>query len=65
MRSCPAEFGAIFDSGLRVVIVPELCSGCPKCVAVCPVDCIYLDEDYEQTGQDMWDFVAASSGTAR
>jgi Na+-translocating ferredoxin:NAD+ oxidoreductase subunit B len=25
LRNCPPEFGAIFDSGLDVVIVPELC----------------------------------------
>jgi electron transport complex protein RnfB len=24
-----------------VVIIPELCSGCDKCLPACPVDCIY------------------------
>ncbi|MEH1127375.1 ATP-binding protein [Micromonospora sp. CPCC 206061] len=54
VRSCPPEFGAIFDRGLDVVIVPELCSGCPVCVLVCPVDCIYVDEDWSPTGNDTW-----------
>jgi electron transport complex protein RnfB len=57
LRNCPPEFGAIFDRGLDVVIIPELCSGCPVCVMVCPVDCIYVDEDWTQTAPDMWDHV--------
>jgi H+/Na+-translocating ferredoxin:NAD+ oxidoreductase subunit B len=57
LRSCPAEFGAIFDNGIDVVIVPELCSGCPKCVVVCPVDCIYLDEDWTETSNDLWSHI--------
>jgi electron transport complex protein RnfB len=57
VRNCPPEFGAIFDRGLDVVIVPELCSGCPVCVLVCPVDCIYVDEDWERTGNDMWNHI--------
>lgn len=54
VRSCPPEFGAIFNHGLDVVIVPELCSGCPKCVLVCPVDCIYVDEEWEPAPDIMW-----------
>jgi electron transport complex protein RnfB len=54
LRGCPPEFGAIFDHGLSVVIVPELCSGCPACVMVCPVDCIYVDEEWSPTGSEMW-----------
>lgn len=57
LRSCPPEFGAIFDRGLDVVIVPELCSGCPSCVLMCPVDCIYLDEDWTPTDNDLWNHV--------
>lgn len=57
VRNCPPEFGAIFDRGLDVVIIPELCSGCPVCVMVCPVDCIYVDEDWEPTGNDMWNHI--------
>ncbi|MYY11120.1 4Fe-4S ferredoxin [Streptomyces sp. SID4919] len=57
LRNCPPEFGAIFDSGLDVVIVPELCSGCPACVLVCPVDCIYVDEEWSPTGDRMWDHI--------
>src|SRR5690242_2770319 len=57
VRSCPPEFGAIFDRGLDVVIVPELCSGCPVCVMVCPVDCIYVDEEWSPTDNEMWNYV--------
>ena len=42
IRHCPPHFGAIFNHGLDVVIIPELCSGCLKCVDPCPVDCIEL-----------------------
>lgn len=57
VRNCPPEFGAIFDRGLDVVIIPELCSGCPVCVMVCPVDCIYVDEEWNPTDTDMWNHV--------
>jgi len=57
LRNCPPEFGAIFDRGLDVVIVPELCSGCPVCVMVCPVDCIYVDEDWSETDPQMWNHI--------
>ena len=64
VRSCPPEFGAIFDLGLDVVIVPELCSGCPACVRVCPVDCIYVDEEWTPTGDQMWDHIELTAGVA-
>lgn len=57
LRSCPPEFGAIFDSGLDVVIIPELCSGCPVCIMVCPVDCIYVDEQWTASGDEMWNHI--------
>ncbi len=57
LRNCPPEFGAIFDRGLDVIIVPELCSGCPVCVMVCPVDCIYVDEEWKETDPDMWNHI--------
>lgn len=57
IRNCPPEFGAIFDRGLDVIIVPELCSGCPVCVLVCPVDCIYVDADWTPTQNDMWNLI--------
>jgi electron transport complex protein RnfB len=63
-RSCPSEFGAIFDRGLDVVIVPELCSGCPICVTVCPVDCIYVDEEWSPTGHDMWTHIELTDDAA-
>jgi len=57
VRNCPPEFGAIFDRGLDVIIVPELCSGCPVCVMVCPVDCIYVDEEWAGTDREMWNHI--------
>jgi electron transport complex protein RnfB len=42
---------------LDVVILPELCSGCPACVMACPVDCIYVNEDWTLTDSDMWSHV--------
>ncbi|AKG44993.1 4Fe-4S dicluster domain-containing protein [Streptomyces xiamenensis] len=64
LRNCPEEFGAIFDRGLDVVIVPELCSGCPACVLVCPMDCIYVDEEWAPTGDVLWDHVGLTAGEA-
>jgi Na+-translocating ferredoxin:NAD+ oxidoreductase subunit B len=64
LRGCPAEFGAIFDLGLDVVIVPELCSGCPACVLECPVDCIYVDEEWTPTGDAMWNHIELTAESA-
>lgn len=64
LRACPAEFGAIFDRGLDVVIIPELCSGCPQCVLECPVDCIYVDEDWTPTDDAMWNHIELTAGGA-
>jgi len=40
-----------------VIIVPELCSGCDKCLPACPVDCIYPDPDWQAVTvpDDWWD----------
>lgn len=59
IRHCPPHFGAIFNHGMDVVIIPELCSGCLKCVDPCPVDCIHPlsegpGEDFE-TPLDWWE----------
>jgi len=54
LRHCPEQFGAIFNHGIDVIIVPELCSGCLKCVPVCPVDCIYPDPDWSPAPEDWW-----------
>jgi electron transport complex protein RnfB len=62
VRSCPPEFGAIFDNGLDVVIVPELCSGCPACVVVCPMDCIYVDQEWDPTRHELWTHVELTAG---
>lgn len=62
MRACPPEFNAIVNNGLDVVIIPELCSGCPKCVLVCPVDCIYVDEDWTPSPEGVWSLVAGEEG---
>ena len=48
LRHCPPHFGAIFNHGMDVVIISELCSGCGKCLPpVCPVDCIHSDDDHD------------------
>ena len=54
LRSCPEQFGAIFDRGLDVVIIPELCSGCGKCVGPCPVFCIDDDPDWVPAPTEWW-----------
>ena len=36
IRHCPPQFGAIFNHGIDVIIIPELCSGCGKCLARVP-----------------------------
>ena len=48
LRHCPPHFGAIFNHGMDVVIVAELCSGCGKCVAPCPVDCILAFPEWRE-----------------
>src|SRR5204863_22796 len=40
LRHCPPQFGAIFNHGTDVTILPELCSGCGKSLPpVCPAFC--------------------------
>ena len=36
IRHCPPQFGAIFNHGIDVIIIPELCSGCGKCLDPLP-----------------------------
>jgi electron transport complex protein RnfB len=55
LRHCPPQFGAIFNHGPDVVIVPELCSGCGKCLPpVCPVRCIHPDPDWSPAPEEWW-----------
>ena len=55
LRHCPTQFGAIFNHGADVVIIPELCSGCDKCLPpVCPVNCIYPDPDWNPGPEEWW-----------
>jgi Na+-translocating ferredoxin:NAD+ oxidoreductase subunit B len=55
LRHCPEQFGAIFNFGLDVVILPELCSGCGKCLPpICPVDCIVVDSADAVSDLDWW-----------
>ena len=60
LRHCPPQFGAIFNHGPDVVIIPELCSGCDKCLPVCPVNCIYPFDEWETKGSpaQWWDEAA-------
>ena len=61
LRHCPPHFGAIFNHGLDVIIVPELCSGCGKCLPpVCPVDCIVLDPTPDPTPDEWWEYPLSS-----
>jgi electron transport complex protein RnfB len=55
IRHCPPQFGAIFNHGMDVVIIPELCSGCGKCLEPCPVDCIYPDPTWSPAPDDWWE----------
>jgi electron transport complex protein RnfB len=54
LRHCPPQFGAIFNHGIDVIVLPELCSGCGKCLPACPVDCIYEDEGWSPSSEDWW-----------
>ena len=54
IRHCPPQFGAIFNHGIDVIIIPELCSGCEKCLDPCPVDCIYPDPDWTPAADEWW-----------
>ncbi len=60
LRHCPPQFGAIFNHGLDVIIIAELCSGCGKCLPpVCPVDCIILDPKPAPTPEEWWKYPMA------
>lgn len=56
MRECPPQFGAIFNDGIDVRVIPELCSGCNRCIRVCPVDCIYPDPEWTPIETHMWEY---------
>ena len=61
LRHCPPQFGAIFNHGIDVVIISELCSGCGKCLPpVCPVDCIVVDQTPDPTPDEWWDYPLGS-----
>lgn len=57
VRRCPQEFGAVIvlDGSYRVV--PELCSGCGKCVVACPVRCISDDDAWTPSPGAAWTLV--------
>jgi len=54
---CPN--GAIFEGEEIYEIVPDLCTQCvghfdaPQCQLVCPVDCIPLDPDCQESDDDL------------
>lgn len=56
LRHCPAQFGAIFNHEIDVIILPELCSGCGKCLPACPVNCIYEDAQWKPSPPDWWQY---------
>ena len=55
LRHCPPQFGAIFNHDADVIIIPELCSGCGKCLDPCPVNCILDDPDWAPAPEDWWE----------
>jgi ferredoxin len=54
---CPNK--AIFQGEVIFQINPALCTECvghfdePQCVAVCPVNCIPLDENHAETHEEL------------
>jgi electron transport complex protein RnfB len=61
LRACPPQFGAIFNHGIDVIIVSELCSGCGKCLPpVCPVDCIVADPEWSASPDEWWAYPGCS-----
>ncbi len=54
LRHCPPAFGAVFNHGIDVIIIAELCSGCEKCLDPCPVDCIHPDPDWKPASDHWW-----------
>jgi len=56
MRACPPKFGAIYNDGIDVKVIPELCSGCNRCIRVCPMDCIYPDPDWQPAPEHLWEY---------
>lgn len=64
-RACPKPLGAIVNHAAEVIIIPELCSGCTKCVAVCPVDCIHPDPHWRPSSEDRWAELEANDPYAR
>lgn len=54
MRHCPPHFGAIFNLRHDVIIIPELCSGCEKCVPACPMGSIRPSEDWNPSPEEWW-----------
>ncbi len=54
---CPN--GAIYMGEEIYEIDPDLCTECvghydePQCVEVCPVDCIIVDPDHEETREEL------------
>lgn len=57
LPECPNE--AISEGEEIYVIEPRLCTECvghfgtPQCVEVCPVDCIILDLDHQETPAEL------------
>lgn len=55
--ACPNQ--AITMGPLIYVIDPERCTECvghfdePQCVSLCPVDCIPMDEEHEETEAEL------------
>jgi len=65
---CPNE--AIFEGEEIYEINPDLCTECvghfdePQCQLVCPVDCIPLDPNCPESGDELMDKYKALTGQA-
>lgn len=55
LTACPPVFGAVVHRRFAPAIVPELCSGCGRCVPACPVDCIVENPDWTPAPAAWWD----------
>lgn len=63
---CPND--AIYQGDIIYVIDPNKCTECvghfdtPQCVEVCPVDCIPLDPEHEESQDALWEKYAKLTG---
>jgi len=63
---CPND--AIYQGEIIYVIDPSQCTECvghfdtPQCVEVCPVECIPLDPNHQESDDELWEKYAQLTG---